>query len=50
MSRAKSLEGFDNDLEDEPSGIRSHLSGAPSVIITENELVSSQLYKDRKGE
>ncbi|GFY79162.1 uncharacterized protein TNIN_113721 [Trichonephila inaurata madagascariensis] len=49
MSRAKSLEGFDNDLEDEPSGIRSHLSGAPSVIITENELVSSQLYKDRKA-
>ncbi|GFU44663.1 uncharacterized protein TNCV_1507411 [Trichonephila clavipes] len=53
MSRAKSLEGFDNDLEenleDEPSGIRSHLSGAPSVVITESELVSSQLYKDRKA-
>ncbi|GFR07089.1 uncharacterized protein TNCT_677531 [Trichonephila clavata] len=53
MSRAKSLEGFDNDmeenLEDEPSGILSHLSGVPSVVITESELASSQLYKDRKA-
>lgn len=46
-SRAKSLEGFD-DLEDKPPEKLTNLSGAPTVI-TESELASSRLYKDRKA-
>ncbi|GFU07231.1 uncharacterized protein NPIL_185231 [Nephila pilipes] len=52
-SRAKSLDVFEDNIETDvggkPLGKQSHFSGVPTVIITESELASSQLYKDRKA-